>query len=114
MIVLKGPYRAFDQRYRSVAHGLNASAWRFWLAVKAPILRPALAGAASVSFAVAIAQFIPAQLIAGGRMSTLPMEAVTLASGGNRGLTAVFALALTLPPALAFLAAAIHGRPRWN
>jgi ABC-type uncharacterized transport system YnjBCD permease subunit len=42
------------------------------------------------------------------------MEAVTLASGGNRALTAVFALALALPPALAFLAAAWFGRPRWG
>ena len=114
MIVLKGPYRDFDGRYRSIAHGLNASGLRFWIAIKAPILKPALIGAFSVAFAVAIAQFVTAQLIASGHFTTLPMEAVTLASGGNRPLTAVYALALTLPPALVFLLGAIYGRPRWS
>jgi hypothetical protein len=37
-----------------------------------------------------------------------------LASGGNRPLTAAFALALALPTAAAFLLAARWGRPRWS
>lgn len=113
-IVLKGPYRAFDPRYRAVSLGLDTTALRFWFRIKAPLLKPALLAAGAVGFAVAITQFVPAQLLAAGRYSTLPMEAVTLASGGNRPLTAVFALALALPPALAFLAAAWFGRPRWG
>jgi len=113
-IVLKSPYRAFDPRYRAVALGLNTSHLRFWLRIKAPLLKPALLAAAAIGFAVSMAQFVPAQLVAAGRYSTLPMEAVTLASGGNRALTAVFALALALPPGLAFLAAAWFGRPRWG
>ena len=55
-----------------------------------------------------------AQLVAAGRYETLPMAAVTLSSGGNRALSAVFALALALPPLLAFLIAALAGRPRWR
>ncbi|MGQ0486624.1 MAG: hypothetical protein ACT4SY_14895 [Hyphomicrobiales bacterium] len=113
-IVLKGPYRAFDPRYRAVALGLNTTRLRFWLHIKAPLLAPTLLAAAAVGFAVSMAQFLPAQLVAAGRYSTLPMEAVTLASGGNRALTAVFALALALPPTLVFLAAAWFGRPRWG
>ncbi len=113
-IVLKGPYRAFDPRFRSVALGLDTTRARFWLRIKAPLLKPALLAAGAVGFAVSMAQYVPAQLIAAGRYSTLPMEAVTLASGGNRALTAVFALALALPPGLAFLAAAWFGRPRWG
>ena len=35
-------------------------------------------------------------------------------SGGNRALTAAFALALAVPPLLAFLLAAMLGRPRWR
>jgi ABC-type uncharacterized transport system YnjBCD permease subunit len=38
------------------------------------------------------------------------MEAVTLSSGGNRPLLAVFALMLAVLPALAFIAAARSGR----
>jgi putative thiamine transport system permease protein len=109
-IVLKGPYRAFDPRYRSVSLGLNTDRYRFLLNVKLGMLKPAIAAAAAVGIGVSIAQFVPAQLIASGRMTTLPIEAVTLASGGNRPLMAVFALMLAVVPALAFIAAARFGR----
>ncbi|MBC8036110.1 MAG: ABC transporter permease, partial [Rhizobiales bacterium] len=113
-IVLKGPYRAFDPRFRAVAHGLNAGKLRFWLRVKAPLLKAPLATAAAIGFSVGVVQFVPAQLIAAGRYSTLPMEAVTLASGGHRPLTAAYALALALLPAIAFLLALVLGHPRWR
>ena len=113
-IVLAGPYRAFDPRWRSVSHGFNTSAWRFWWRVKLPLLRPALAAAAAVGFAVSMAQYLPSQFLGEGRVATLTTEAVTLASGGNRALTAAFALALASPTALAFLIAARFGRPRWG
>jgi putative thiamine transport system permease protein len=109
-IVLKGPYRAFDPRYRSVSLGLNTDQYRFWSSVKLAMMKPALAAAAAVGIGVSIAQYVPAQLIAAGRMTTLPIEAVTLSSGGNRPLLAVFALMLAVVPALAFIAAARLGR----
>jgi len=114
LIVLAGPYRAFDGRYIAAARALAASQLSAWARVKLPLLKAPLLTAAAIGFAVSIAQFVPAQLIAAGRFSTLPMEAVTLASGGNRPLTAAFALALTVPPLVAFLAAALLGRPRWR
>jgi ABC-type uncharacterized transport system YnjBCD permease subunit len=43
-------------------------------------------------------------------MTTLPIEAVTLSSGGNRPLLAVFALMLAIVPAVAFIMAARLGR----
>jgi putative thiamine transport system permease protein len=113
-IVLKGPYRAFDPRYAAVSAGLSAGHWHFWRTVKAPLLKSPLLSALAVGFAVSLAQFVPAQLIASGRFSTLPMEAVTLASGGNRGLTASFALLLAAPPAVAFLITAWFGKSRWT
>jgi len=109
-IVLKGPYRAFDPRYRSVSLGLNTNQYRFWSSVKLAMMKPALAAAAAVGIGVSIAHYVPTQLIAAGRMTTLPMEAVTLSSGGNRPLLAVFALMLAVLPALAFIAAARLGR----
>jgi putative thiamine transport system permease protein len=113
-ILLKGPYRAFDPRWRSLAHGLNVPDWRFWWKIKLPLLSPALAAAAAVGFAVSMAQYLPSQLLGEGRIATLTTEAVTLASGGNRPLTAAFALTLAIPTALAFLIAALLGRPRWG
>ena len=114
LIVLAGPYRAFDRRYVAAARALAATPLSAWRRVKLPLLKAPLLTAAAIGFAVSIAQFVPAQLIAAGRFSTLPMEAVALASGGNRPLTAAFALALAVPPMLAFLAAALWGRPRWR
>ena len=109
-IVLKGPYRAFDPRYRSVSLGLNTDQYRFWSSVKLAMMKPALAAAGAVGIGVSIAQYVPAQLIASGRMTTLPIEAVTLASGGSRPLLAVFALMLAIVPAVAFVTAARLGR----
>jgi len=113
-IVLKGPFRTFDPRFQAVAHGLNAGALRFWVSVKAPLLKAAIAIAAAVGFSVSMVQFVPAQLIAAGRFSTLPMEAVTLASGGSRSLTAAYALALAVLPMFAFLLAQMLGHSRWR
>jgi putative thiamine transport system permease protein len=59
-------------------------------------------------------QFVPAQLIGAGRVVTLPIEAVTLTSGGDRALTAAFALTLAVPPLIAFALAGFLGRPRWR
>ena len=109
-IVLRGPYRAFDPRYRSVSLGLNASAFRFWAAVKLPLLKPVLAAAAAVGVGVSIAQYVPVQLVASGRLATLTTEAVTLSSGGNRPLLAVFSLMLAVVPLAAFLIAARFGK----
>ena len=114
LIVLAGPWRAFDARYVQAARALSAAPRRAFLAVKLPLLKAPLLTAAAIGFAVSIVQFVPAQLVAAGRYATLPMEAVTLSSGGSRPLMAAFALALALPPLLAFLAAALLGRPRWR
>jgi putative thiamine transport system permease protein len=96
------------------ARALSASKLRALLSIRLPLLKAPVATAGAIGFAVSISQFVPAQLIAAGRYSTLPMEAVALASGGNRALTAAFALTLAVPPLVAFLAAARLGRPRWR
>ena len=114
MIVLSGPYRAFDGRYMKAAQALNVAPWSGLLRVKLPLLKGPLLTAAAIGFAVSIVQYVPAQLIAAGRYATLPMEAVTLSSGGSRPLTAAYALALSLPPLVAFLLAGWLARPRWH
>ena len=113
LIVLAGPYRGLDPRYATVARGLRAGAFKVWWRIKLPLLRGPLAAAAAIGFAVSLVQFVPAQLMAAGRWSSLPMEAVTLASGGNRALTAAYALALAVPPLIGFALASRLGRRRW-
>lgn len=112
-IVVVSPYRSFDSRWRSTSSGLLASFPRFLWAIKIPMLKAPLLAASAIGFAVSFGQYVPAQLIAAGRTSTLPMEAVTLTSGSNRSLTAAFALLLMLPPMLAFLTAAYFNKSRW-
>jgi putative thiamine transport system permease protein len=113
-ILLQGPYRGFDARWRSASNGLSVAPLRFLTTIKWPLLKAPLFAAAAVGFAVSIAQYVPAQLAAAGRYSTLPMEAVTLTTGSNRALLAAYALVLMALPLMAFLLAGIFGRSRWS
>ena len=97
---------AWEQSFQAVL--------KFFWAIKFPLLKAPLLAASAIGFAVSFGQYVPAQLIASGRYSTLPMEAVTLTSGTNRPLTAAFALLLMGPPLLAFIAAAHFGKSRWS
>jgi putative thiamine transport system permease protein len=113
-VMLHGPYRGFDGRWQAVSSGLMQPRFRFLTHIKWPMLKAPLLYAWAVGFAVSVAQFVPAQLAAAGRYSTLPMEAVTLSSGGNRTLIASHALMLTVLPLLVFLFTSFLGRPRWG
>lgn len=114
IIVLVGSYRALDVRYSATASSLGKSKFQFLHHVKWPLLKPPIYAALAVGFAVSFGQYIPAQLVAAGRYSTLPVEAITLTSGTNRPLTAAFALLLLLPPSLAYVIAAHFGKSRWS
>jgi putative thiamine transport system permease protein len=114
IIVLVGPYRAIDPRYNETASSFAKSKFEFLKQIKLPLLKAPIFAALAVGFAVSFGQYIPAQLIAAGRYSTLPIEAVTLTSGTNRPLTAAFALLLLLPPLLAYVIAAQLGKSRWT
>jgi putative thiamine transport system permease protein len=114
IIVLTAPYRALDQRYHAAASSLGKSHFEFFRQIKLPLLKAPIFSALAVGFAVSFGQYIPAQLIAAGRYSTLPVEAVTLTSGTNRPLSAAFALLLLLPPLVAYVVSAHFGKSRWS
>jgi putative thiamine transport system permease protein len=113
-IVLVGPYRSFDSRWRASAAGLLVGFPRFFTTIKLPLLKAPLLATVAIGFAVSFGQYVTAQLISAGRYSTLPMEAVTLTAGSNRSLTAAFAILLMLPPLVVFLLAGYFGKPRWS
>ncbi len=114
LVMLTGSYRAFDPHWQSASRGLGASRLTFLSKVKWPMMKASLLSSLAIGFAVSIAQFVPAQLAAAGRFSTLPMEAVTLSSGGNRALIAVYALVLMALPLIAFQLSSWASRPRWR
>jgi putative thiamine transport system permease protein len=113
-IMLQGPYRGFDRRWQATAAGLGQNTVAFLTKIKWPMLKAPILAAFAVGFAVSIAQYVPAQLAAAGRYSTLPIEAVTLSSGGNRALVAAYGAALMALPLIVFLLASWLGRPRWK
>ena len=105
-LTLADPWRALDPRYARAASALGASRRRTLLTVKLPILAAPLALAFAVGFAVSAAQYLATLFPGGGRVATLTTEALALASGGDRRLSALLGLAQALPP-LALYAAAM-------
>ncbi|MGC3874727.1 ABC transporter permease [Halomonas sp. GXIMD04776] len=95
-------YRRLDPRWAYLARSLGASPGRVFWRVRLPMLSVPLLTAAAVGFAVSIGQYLPTLLLGAGRVSTITTEAVSLASGGDRRLTAVYALMQLAMPALGF------------
>jgi len=112
LIALRPAYQGFDERYRQIAATLRQSHWSFLILVKWPLLKATLGSAFAVGFAVSAAQYLPTLFVGAGRFTTVTTEAVTLASGAQRSLTAAFAWLQWLLPALVFGVAAWVGRPR--
>ncbi|MBZ9566970.1 ABC transporter permease subunit [Modicisalibacter tunisiensis] len=98
-------YRRLDPRWSQQARSLGAGPWRVFLGVRLPLLLAPIVTAAAVGFAVSIGQYLPTVLLGAGRVVTVTTEAVSLASGGDRRLTAIYALVQLLLPALGFLLA---------
>jgi len=112
LIALQGPYQGFDPRLRHVSASLGHGHTVFLLRVKWPLLRSALAASLAIGFAVSVAQYLPTLYVGAGRFATVTTEAVNLAAGGQRSLTAAFAWLQWLLPVLVFALAARLGRAR--
>ena len=112
LIALSPAYLGFDARYAQIAASLRKSRLIFLLRIKWPLLKASLCAALAVGFAVSVAQYLPTLFVGAGRFATVTTEAVTLASGGQRSLTAAYAWLQWLLPALVFGLAAWAGRPR--
>jgi putative thiamine transport system permease protein len=112
LIALSPAYQGFDVRYHHAAASMGRSRARFLLSVKWPMLKAALCSAWAVGAAVSVAQYLPTVYLGGGRVSTVTTEAVALAAGAQRSLTAAYAWLQWLIPVAAFSLAAWLGRPR--
>lgn len=105
MIALTDPWRALDARLLHAAAALGAGRWRRLVAVRLPILLRPLLTAAAIGVAVSVAQYLPTLFMGAGRIATLTTEAVTLSSGSDRRVTAVYASLQAALPFAAYLAA---------
>jgi putative thiamine transport system permease protein len=112
LMALSPAYGGFDARLKNVTTSLGHGHWVFLWRVKWPLLRAALAYGFAVGFAVSVAQYLPTLFVGAGRIGTVTTEAVTLAAGAQRALTAAYAWLQWLLPVLVFALAAWTGRPR--
>lgn len=112
LLALSPAYLGFDPRYAQLHASLGQGRWRFLWCIKWPLLRRALAASAAVGFAVSVAQYLPTLYLGAGRYATVTTEAVNLAAGGQRSLTAAYAVLQFALPVLGFALAARAGRPR--
>jgi putative thiamine transport system permease protein len=112
LIALSPAYTGFDPRLRQISASLGHSRLVFLWRVKWPLLRAAVASAFAIGFAVSVAQYLPTLFIGAGRFATVTTEAVTLAAGAQRSLTAAYAWLQWILPVLVFGVAAWLGKPR--
>ncbi|PSU98977.1 ABC transporter permease [Photobacterium kishitanii] len=109
-LTLDGPWRSYDQRLDQTARSLGLSGWQTWWRVKFPQLKPVLLLAFAVGCSVSLAQYLPTQMLGAGRVPTLTTEAVTLASGQDRRVSAIYGLLQGLLPLVFFTLAMVFAR----
>ena len=92
---------ALDRRHLAVAASLGASPAHRYLRVMLPMLSPAITTALFVGVAVSASLYLPSLFASGGRITTVTLEAVALASGGSRQMAGVATmLQLAMPLAI--------------
>ena len=94
---------AMDRRYIAVAASLGAGPGRSYLRVVLPMLAPAVITALFVGVSVSVALYLPSLFAGGGRITTITLEAVALASGGSRQMAGVAAMLQLAIPLLIFI-----------
>jgi putative thiamine transport system permease protein len=113
-LTLVEPYRRFDSRWvvlgRSLGLSVNQAFWRIRLPM---MLRPVLT-AMALGVAISVSQYLPTQMLGGGRIVTVTTEAVALSSGGDRRLIGVWAMVQALTPFIGFLLALLIPRLLWK
>ncbi|KKC99775.1 ABC transporter permease [Photobacterium halotolerans] len=109
-LALDGPWRSFDRRYTQTANSLGLSELQAWWRVKRPMLMPAICLALAVGASVSLAQYLPTLSLGAGRVSTLTTEAVALASGQDRRVSAIYGLLQGLVPFILFALATFASR----
>lgn len=104
VVLTLGPtYASFDDRYTQAAATLGHGYWSQRWQVKWPLMAGPLWRAAAIGFAVSVAQYLPTQWLGGGRIATLTTEALSQSSGGQRNISAAWALAQWVLPMLVFV-----------
>jgi putative thiamine transport system permease protein len=105
-LVLKGPFQNVEMRYQLLAASFGYSEWQSWWLVRFRLLLPAVFTAFAIAFSVSIAQYIPTIMMGAGRVTTITTEAVTIGTGSQQDLIALYVLLQSTLPFVAFFIAA--------
>lgn len=109
-LALDGPWRNYDIRLDQSARSLGLNGWQTWWRVKRPLMLPAIWLGLAVGISVSLAQYLPTQMLGAGRISTVTTEAVALASGQDRRVSAVYGLLQGILPFIFFTMAIAASR----
>ena len=102
---LASSYQLLDNRWCYISTSLGKSPMTSFFKVKCPLLFAPILIAIALGMAVSFSQYLPTLLAGAGRIDTITTEAVALANGSNRRVSAVYGLVQMLLPALGFLIA---------
>ncbi|MEX0502052.1 ABC transporter permease [Alphaproteobacteria bacterium LSUCC0719] len=101
-LILAPAADTLDRRHDHVAASLGAGAWRRYRRVTLPMLTPAIITTLFVGICVSVALYLPSLFAGAGRITTMTLEAVALASGGSRAMAGVATMLQLLIPILGF------------
>ena len=101
-LILAPAFREMDWRHDDVANSLGLGPFRRFFRVHLPLLAIPIASSVFIGFAVSIALYLPTVFAGGGRITTITVEAVSLAANGSRGPAGVAAMLQLLIPLVCY------------
>lgn len=109
-LTLDGAWRSYDVRLDQCSRSLGMSGWQTWWHIKRPQVQPAILMGLAVGISVSLAQYLSTQMLGAGRINTVTTEAVALASGQDRRVSAIYGLLQGVLPFLFFSMALVTNR----
>ena len=97
-LILAPAFAQMDKRHDYVANSLGLSPLRRLFRIHLPLLAMPISAALFIGFAVSIGLYLPTVFVGGGRIATITVEAVSLATNGSRGPGGVAAMLQLLIP----------------
>jgi spermidine/putrescine transport system permease protein len=81
-VILRARLRKFDPAWEDAARDLGATSWNVLRHITLPMLRPAIVGAALLSFTVSLDDFVVTFFLAGPGATTLPLKVFSMIKTG--------------------------------
>lgn len=82
VVILRARLRKLDPTWEDAARDLGATSWDVLTRITLPILRPAIVGAALLSFTVSLDDFVVTFFVAGPGSTTLPLKVFSMIKTG--------------------------------